>query len=289
MTNIEIRTKEIYNQLSKSEKMVADYILNNISDLLNLSIDELSESAGVSKPSVVRFSKSLGYSGYKELKKSVISDFNDRAFQNYSSEQYADIRHLSGISMIKNSVKTNSIKSIEDTISLLDDDTLKSVVSHIIKAYSIRLFGTGASSVVAEDLYYKLLRIGKNVCHSSDLHIQLTYAATLTENDVAIIFSYSGLTKEMIEIMNIAKRCRAKTVAVTKYSKSDFVNNADYVIHTVAPEVERRSGAMVSRIAQLVVVDLLFSAVASQDYEHVKDNLQKSFDTCNAHKKPFRR
>ncbi len=285
MTNIEIKTKEMYPDLCNSEKRVADFILGNISSVLRLSLEELAEEAKVSHASIVRFSKSIGYSGFKELKKSIIYDFNSLAFENHSADQHTDIKNKDNIEAIKSFIKHNSIQSIEDTMRLLDEKVISEVVSRLITARSIKVFGVGASGTVAEDFYYKLLRIGKNVCMTKDLLIQLTYASTMTEEDVAVIFSYSGLTLDMIELLEIAKKTGATTVAVTKYTKNDFTRNADYVIYTSAPEIELRSGAMVSRTAQLMVVDVLFTAIASQDYENIKPNLQKSYDSCRSHKK----
>ncbi|MEG0693595.1 MAG: SIS domain-containing protein, partial [Oscillospiraceae bacterium] len=163
--------------------------------------------------------------------------------------------------------------------------SIEQVAKHMIDATSIRIFGMGVSGLVGEDLYYKLLRIGKTVFHNRDAHVQLTYASNMKQGDVAVLISYSGITSEVLELLDIAKKTGATTVVITKYAKNDFTSRADYVLHTSTPEIDMRSGATSSRIAQLTIVDVLFTAIASKEYQNIETNLQSSYEICKPHKK----
>ena len=142
----------------------------------------------------------------------------------------------------------------------------------------------GASALVGEDLYNKLLRIDQNVCFCRDLHIQLTYAANMTPQDVAVLISMSGNTKEVLEMLALSRQCGTPTVALTKFDKSVLAQNADIRLYISAPEATPRSGAMSSRIAQMVAVDVLFTAVAHLDYDRAAASLEKSRESCRPHR-----
>ena len=154
----------------------------------------------------------------------------------------------------------------------------------IIQADSVRLFGVNASSLVAQDLYYKLIRIGKSACYAQDLHIQLTYAATMGPKDVGIFVSNSGITREVMECLHLAAARGGTTIALTRFDNSPLAQAADLCLYTSSPEISHRSGAMSSRIAQMCMVDVLFTAVARRNYRKVETALENSYKSCMTHR-----
>lgn len=286
MTNTEIRARGIYDSLCPAEKKVATYFLGHVDNVFHMPIAALALESGASQVAWVRFSKSLGFYGLKDLKKQLFSELNAQQDpkQNPQEVLYADISGHSTVEQMVKMVKSGSIQAIEDTMSLLDAEVIQLVASKMIRADSVKLFGVGASALVAEDLYDKLLRIGMNVASSRDFHVQLVYAANLTHRDVAIFISHSGATKEVIETMKIAKACGATLVTITKFGRLPMVTLSDYALYTSCPEVYRRSGAMSSRIAQLALVDVLYTAVAHLDYHRVKVRLENSYNSCKPHR-----
>jgi len=287
MTIVEIRTKNMYSQLNKAEKKVADYILQNIDNIFSYPLAELSKFSGTSQGTWVRFCKSIGFDGMKDLKKALFVELNDTVTENESSSpqlQFTDIKeHSTYISMAEN-VCLSSIQAIEGTLKLFDEVMLSNIVERIIHAKAIRIFGVGASGLVADDLYYKLLRIGYNVSYCHDCHISLTYASTISKEDVAIFISNTGETKEVLETLDVAKNNGAITLAITKYGKSSLALSVDYVLYTSSPEIYKRSGAMSSRIAQLVIADILFTAIAKKDYAKVEGMLESSYQATHSHR-----
>ena len=179
---------------------------------------------------------------------------------------FTDIRDYNTVTEMAEAVKTSSICAIEDTIKLLDYASVEKAASSIIHADTVRLFGVGASALVAQDLYYKLIRVGKSVVFAQDLHIQLTYAATMGKNDVGVFISNTGATREVMECQRLARRQGGMTLALTRFDQSPLAQEADLCLYTSSPEISHRSGAMSSRIAQMCVVDVLFTAVARQNY-----------------------
>ena len=164
-----------------------------------------------------------------------------------------------------------------------DPAVLEAVAARMAAAQSVRLFGVGAYGLVAQDLYHKLLRVNTNVIFCTDTHMQLTYITSVQPGDVALFFSNSGNTTEILELARAARERRACIVAVTKLGASPLSELADYVLPTSSPELEFRSGAMSSRIAALLVVDMLFTTLCNKNYDTVAKPLSESFSQCSKH------
>ncbi|MBR2048814.1 MAG: MurR/RpiR family transcriptional regulator [Oscillospiraceae bacterium] len=283
MTAIELRIRSIYDSLSNAERKVADYFLSNMENVFNMPIAALAQDAGVSQVAWIRFCKAIGFSGLKELKKELFAQTQKRADEN-AAAPFSDVREIISMRALIDGIKQNSIQAIQDTAQLLDPSTLETAAQAILKAKTVRIFGMGASGIVGEDLHSKLMRINKNSYFSTDPHTQLTYAANMVPQDVAVLISMSGKTKEVLEILALAKQCKTPTIALTKYSKTPLAVNADTVLYISAPEISMRSGAMSSRLAQLMVIDALFTAVAHMDYETIAVNLEKSLESTSSHR-----
>lgn len=285
MTNIEVKTRSILDSLNNSEKKVANYLLNNIENIFSMPVASLAKEAGVSQVTWVRFCKALGFEGLKDLKKSLFIELNNAAAAESTEPLiFTDIMEQNSVEQICTTIRHTAVQAIEDTMKMIDYNTLLKIIQLLEQAERIQLFGIGASGTVADDLYRKLIRIGKNACFSYDTHTQLTYGANLSPKDVAIIFSYSGTTNEMLEILSLARSANCPTVAITKFAKSPLVAGADLSIYISAPEVDLRSGAMSSRLAQLTVVDMIFTVLASKNYKTVEKFLEKSYEACRNHK-----
>ena len=283
MTSIELRVHSIYDSLSNAEKKVADYFLCNMENIFHKPIAELAQEAGVSKVAWVRFCKDIGFEGLKDLKKALFAQTREKTSEDVAGP-FSDIRDVLNTKSLIEGIKRNSILAIQDTAELLDPDALERAATAIFNARSVRIFGVGASGMVGQDLHSKLMRINKNSYFATDHHSQLTYAASMTDQDVAVLISMSGTTSEVLEILSLVKKERTPTIALTKYSKTPLAANADTVLYISAPEITMRSGAMSSRLAQLMVIDALFTAVAHMDYDAVAVSLEKSHESIRSHR-----
>lgn len=284
MTNIEIKIRSMYSTLSNSDKKVADYILNHIRSIYATPVARLAEQSDVSQVTWIRFCKDLGFTGLKDFKKSLVEELNGTAVEDAPAEDFSDISQYSTAEQMILSVCNTTVRAVEDTMKILDPRVIEEAADAIASARSIRLFGVGASGLVAEDLQSKLVRIDLNAFYCKDFHSQLVYAATLQKEDVAILFSYSGTTKEILEIAEAAKKRGCRTIAVTQYAKSPLSAYADHLLYITTQELNHRSGAMSSRIAQLAVVDVLFSIIAGKNYDRIEQNLENSLELCRAHR-----
>ena len=283
MTSIELRVRSIYDSLSNAEKKIADYFLGNMENVFNKPIAQLAQEAGVSKVAWVRFCKDIGFDGLKDLKKALFAQMREKV-DTSTADPFSDVRDVADTKSLIDSIKHSSIRAIQETAELLDPDSLEEAARAILNARSVRIFGVGASGMVGNDLHSKLMRINKNSYFATDHHTQLTYAASMTAQDVAVLISMSGTTSEMLELLSLSKRCNTPTIALTKYSKTPLAMDADTVLYISSQEITMRSGAMSSRLAQLMVIDALFTAVAHMDYDSIAVNLEKSHETIRSHR-----
>lgn len=285
MTDIEIRTRSIYDALSPAEQKVARYFLENLSSVFDDPIASLAEKSGVSQVMWVRFCKSLGFSGLKDMKKNLVSQLREAREEAavLSSMDFLDTRIYSSTEDIIRGIEASAVDAIKSTAKIQEPAVLEAVAARIAAAQSVRLFGVGASGLVAEDLYHKLLRIDLKAIFCTDTHMQLTYITSMKPGDVAVFFSNSGRTAEILELAKAASERRACIVAVTKYGPNPLMELADYVLPTSSPELEFRSGAMSSRVAALLVVDMLFTTLCNKNYDTVAKPLSESFSQCSKH------
>lgn len=267
-----LRLKESYASLSPKEQLVASFILEYPSEVVNMSIEELAVSCNTSTSSVVRLCKSMGYSGYKELCRMLSTDLA------LGSQEitYTDVRPGDSLDSIVRNVCMSSMRAIENTMTMLEGEELGRAVDALCAARRIDFYGVGTSGTVALDAHNKFLRINKLSIASADPHVQILSATSLKPGDVAVLISYTGETRDILETHDIVRQTGATTITLTRYGKNSLSDKADIRLFSSSSETMTRSGATGSRIGQLTVVDVLYTAVASRLYDEVKPYLDKT-------------
>lgn len=273
-----VRVRAALPSLRPSEKRIAEEILANPTEAANASIAQLASRCSTSTTSVVRFYKRIGYEHYQDLRMDLTREATreNLAHTNLSATS-SDVDRDDSISDIIDKVALNETLSIADTAKTLDPKHLTRAVQLAETARRIDVFGVGASSFVGLDLQQKLSRIGRTALNWPDAHSAWTSAATLDSECTAIAVSHSGATVDTVEFLAIAKDAGARTVAITNYSDSPLARTADVVLTTAARETLFRSGALGSRIAQLMVVDCLFIGIAQASYDESMQALRNTY------------
>ena len=197
---------------------------------------------------------------------------------------FSDLREGKSAQEILQNVTAASLQALQRTSKLMDPAAYQTASDWLLQSKSIKLFGMGASGLVASDLCDKLLRIGKNAIFNFNSHVQLSYSATLTKDDTAVFISNTGKTQEILQALEAVQASGCHTIGITHYSKSPLSAGCKLLLYTSSKEVYVRSGAMSSRLAQLMVVDALFTVLASQDYAAIQGTLESSYQICMSHR-----
>ena len=227
--------REMYDSLSSSEKHVAKCLLEEPALVTRYSIRELAEWLHASPSTIVRLGKSLGFNGYKEFKQAVV--YTLASYENNGKEHLSDVSSEDSIEEIAKKVTYKNIQSLEETLNFLDVDVIGKCVQHLCTCRQVLLFGMGASLCVAKDASLKFLRVNKTCLVMDDWHSQYLLARNATEEDFAIIFSYSGETEEMIRCAEQLKLSGTPVLAITRYAESTLSEKADYILYTSAREL----------------------------------------------------
>ena len=261
--------RQNYESFTEREKRIADYLLNDNNDIIEMSAKEIGDATNTSAPTVVRFSKKLGFSSLNEMKiKLSISLSNGK---NKEEFEYLD-RDLSTKSII--GVKQSIHTIIDETVNLISECELDNAIDLLSKAKNIYVFSVGVSNLVGLDLYYKMSRINKMCIAHSDTHLQITSSALMEEGDVAVAISYSGDTKEVILCAENAKKNNIPLIVITKASINNSLEEySDVTLHVPFVEKSLREGAMTSRISQLAIIDMLFLGIARSNIKDVEEKL----------------
>ena len=265
--------------LSRSEARVAQAAIDDPAGTAASTIGELARRCETSETTVIRLCRTIGFSGYPEFRLSLAGAAAANPDEEYLS---GEILPDDSVEQVISKVTGADAKAIVDTAKHVSAASLGEAARAIGAARRIDVFGAGASSFVAQDLQYKLHRIGLVSHCFADPHSAISSAALLQAGDVALGLSHTGSTKDTVRYLETARDSGATTIAITNHPRAPIARRADIVITTAARETTFRSGAMASRIAQLTLVDVLFVLTAQQRIDVAKDALQRTFDAVRS-------
>ena len=274
MKSVLIRLREASSTFSAAEKTIASYILQYPEEAMHLSVHALAEKVFSSPATVVRMCRRIDFDGYREFRQALTYEMAVRQINTEKNSQ--EITHSDGIEDLIEKITFRNIVSLEDTKNLLDPETLQKCVDLLCSCKTILLFGIGASLYAAHDAHLKFLRMNKPCMVNDDWHSQFLQARNASSEDLAIVFSYSGETLEMVECMKALKENGTPIIAITRCVATSVSALADYKLFTTANESVFRSGAMASRISQLNIIDILFTAFVNQAYDDYLPRLAKT-------------
>ena len=273
-----VSMRALLPELRPSERRIAELFLADPAGAAELSVNDVAVRCDTSTTSVIRFCRSLGYDHFRDLRMDVLREITRESIETAGlPEASGDIDKDDTLADIVAKISLAETMSIADTAKTLDSTALQQAVDAISGARRVDVFGVGASSFVGLDLQQKLTRIGRTVLNWSSTHSAWTSAATLNNGTVALAISHSGTTSDTVMFLEMAHDSGATTIALTNHARSALAAHADIVLTTAARETGFRSGALGSRIAQLMVVDCLFIGVAQSDYEQSMNAIRRTY------------
>ena len=262
--------REFLTHANSTEQNIIRYILSDPFEASRLSIHEMASKTYSSASTILRLCRKFGLEGYKDFRVLIAQELSFR--QKSLEEQEKEIAKMDTLSSIAEKITYKNIVSLEDSLALIDFRTVQTVVDLIATSKTVAFYGIGSSLYVAKDACHKFLRLNKSCVVNDDWHVQLVQARNMTDQDLGFVVSYSGQTAEMIECVMAMKENEVPVVSLTRLGDSSISRLSDYNLHVAANESLFRRGAMSSRISQLNLIDIIYTAYACRNYE---DSLQK--------------
>lgn len=260
---------------SEKEKEIGNYILNCPTEIVSLTSEELAKNIGVSQSSIIKFVKKIGFKGFTVFKMELSKEL---AVKDTNERLYTEITINDSLKEIGEKILHENISALTDTISTVNNENLEKIVNLIDNSRMILILGSGMSSIVARDLELKLIKLGKVAYHHENKQMQLMHLSVMGENDLVIAISHTGETKEVIEVVDAAKKRSLKTITMTSLGKNSLTQLGDLNLFTISRESMLRTAAISSRMAQMILIDLIFLALMQQNYEQAKNYIETSRD-----------
>ncbi|SMF72299.1 transcriptional regulator, RpiR family [Xaviernesmea oryzae] len=243
--------------MAPADREIGQFILDNPDQMLRLSSAALAAETGRSQSSVVKFSQKLGFAGYQDLKLAV-SEAKAQEWHAPPGMIHGTIEVGDSYLTILQKLIGSKMLSMQQTLAVNSEQEIERALMALNDARRIHMAGVGASSLVARDFSYKLMKLGRNVLHDSDSHVQMANVSTLARGDVLFALSYSGASIETLRIAELARERGATVIAVTGLNGGPLLQVANIRLYTVADEERVRSSSITARDAQLMLTDLLF-------------------------------
>ncbi len=254
------RIKSTLSSLAPAEQRVGKLLLSDPRTFSTLPVTELAERAGVSKPTVVRFCRSMGYEGLSDFKLKLAGSLSEGVPFIHRNVGAQDSSNDVLVKVIDNTV-TAFLKYRNDASSAAIDKAAEAIALTHKKGKRLEFFGVGNSGIVAQDAQHKFFRLGFHTISHSDGHLQIMSASLLGPGDCLVVFSNSGRTRDLLDSCEIAKKNGATTVVITA-SGSPLASAGKIHLAADHPESYEKFSPMVSRLLHLMIVDVLATTVA---------------------------
>jgi DNA-binding MurR/RpiR family transcriptional regulator len=257
--------------LTRTEQSIAENFLQPHFLQKSTSIKEVAERLGVSTALIVKVSKKLGFSGFKQLK--------DALNAHHGSESYSPSEQLQpddSCEQIVTKVLQNSINALTEILNFVDTSMVSAAADAIINARNIELYAAGGSNIICEDFQHKLLRFGVRANVPRDRHLMLMSASVLNEQDVVLVVSHSGQTVDLMDAVRMAKQAGATIIAITNNYHAELAQLSNYPLYAPASPEPLLGKNGTARLVKLALIYSLYATIASKIPKVAEENLDKT-------------
>jgi RpiR family transcriptional regulator, carbohydrate utilization regulator len=267
--NLIRRIADSGSAMRKSEAKVASYVLQHANDVIKMRIVDLAANSDVSEPTVIRFCRAIGFDGFLSFKLQLAQQLGlGGVYTQFAVDDKDTVEDL------RNKVFDTTVGSLLTVRDQLDPEVLETAINTINKANRVEFYGFGASGSVAADAQHKFFRLQLSSAAYTDPHIQHMSAISLGADDVVIAISQSGQTRALLQSVNLAREAGATVIGVAP-ENTPLSEQCSLPIYVNMKQEHQAFAPVSSRIAHLVVIDVLATGVARHRKPLLKDHLKK--------------
>lgn len=278
------RIERLLNTVEGARRKTAEWVLDDPWGASRLSIVELAQRAGTSENAVTRFTRALGYSGYREFSQALNIDLGRRMGVVHTEPvEVVGGRGDHTIRSMFTGVFDLEVACIQDTVASLDWSQVERAVSLLADAGRILLIGTGSAAPVCQMAQYRLSNLGIASAWTADPMAMLSEVAALGHNDAILAVSHSGRSRSTVEMMDLARSRNVPTLSITVDGASPLATICDVPLIIGGPATTLATAQFGARVAELVLLEALATSVADArfngDRSHVEElaNLQARY------------
>jgi DNA-binding MurR/RpiR family transcriptional regulator len=279
-----VRVRARLPEFTGALQRVAEQVLTDPAGAARATIVELAERSGTSPATVTRFCRALGFEGYADLRLGIASETGRAARSaGWTVDIGREIQPTDPLERVLNQIMAADSRALQDTAALLDLQAVERAADAIAASSRVDIYGISGSALVGAEMQLCLHRIGLAAWSWTDVHNGLASAALLRAGDVALGVSHSGQTRETIEMLAEAGSSGATTIALTSFPRSPLAEVADVVLVHAMQATTFRPDALSGRHPQLVVLDLLYIAVAQRTHDRSHAAFQATARAVGGH------
>lgn len=272
---IQARIDHAYPTLRPAERTAADYIRDHADAIADLTVGQLATATGVSEPTVIRLSRKLGFSGYRELRHALRHPYDGNQAP-FDPLRGFDVNPWDHVDEAPERALNGAKTLLDELRRSLDVPSFRKTVDVLSQASLIDIYGVENSLAPATDLFVKLTYLGLPCRLNTDAYLQQIGAAHLRHGDAAIAFSYSGSSADTVKAIRLAKSRGAHTIAITDEIGSPITNWSDICLYAGRNDHAIYGNAIFSRMAHTAIVDMLYMGVILSDYGRFASELDRS-------------
>jgi RpiR family carbohydrate utilization transcriptional regulator len=271
-----LRIRGLLPSLNPALKKIGQYVLDHPQEVKLMRIKDLAGECGVAEATITRFVRTIGVGSFQELKISLAAIVPE--FERAGKMVYEEVSQGDSVSTIRDKIFSTNSRALEDTRRILDTREIERAVAAIDRARHMDVYAAGGSFVAAEHARLRFYRIGKR-CHTySDPNQQSVSASLLSAGDLAIGITNSGRTASTVSALGRARDGGAATICITSFDNTPITERADIVLFTSTQDSAFFQESMVSRLAQMLVIDVLYASLAVKHFGPSVERIERSAD-----------
>jgi DNA-binding MurR/RpiR family transcriptional regulator len=268
-----------YDSFTRAEKKIADYVLSHKLESQYMTITELAERTGVAEATLTRFCRTLGCGGFGEFKLALAKDSTVALDTDETGGLFENIDPSDGVEELCQKLYHANREALNQTYQLVEPKKVSLAVDLIQQAQRVYCYGQGGSSIMAMEAWGRFVTVTNKVQWVQDSHMQAIAASLLDPGDVILFFSFSGATKDLMDVAHIAVQTGVRLILVTRFPSAPAAALADVVLLCGAVEGPLQMGSVSAKVAQLYLIDVLFNEFCRRDQAQTSKNRERTLDS----------
>lgn len=272
-------------KVTKSDKILMKYIKENIEYVSYMPISQIAKESNIGEATITRFSKKMGFSSLQDFKVTLAQEISisnkSKTIINSNIENDEP-----AIDTAKKLLSSNII-TLEKTVDLINNQDIHNCANMIINARRIYFVGIGYSGIIAQDSNYKFMRIGLNCMSFDSSHTMIMMASIMEAEDLLIAISHTGETDAIIKTVELAKQNNVNIISITQNQESKLKDRSDINLAYVSEESILETGSISSKLAQIFLLDLIYTQVVKEKSSEAIDRKIKTTDAIKSLKNNY--